>query len=370
MEKAYSCLEERILQFYLETTPPCCLSQAVSETGQREFYDFITGIYRILAAEPHRLSDPLHEDGCYRNRYNRASEQKPELYRNMQAIRKKMDGLLTLLWTAGREGRLAGNTLFLDKRFKITKKQIALLERFGLKIVSGETEIAFFHETYGELFAVWQWMARREDMDLFRFSRCLFAQDNEAHSYAVSLFTLLCGNEAELRRLRDYFRENGFRQIDFRGNTVALDFVKSYAGIKKEFEEPVKEAWGERTHSGLSLKYDFYAEHPFCCSLRIPRCKELLAHFDSMNGTVQQFVLRYHKKCDGCRYCVQTDKTGERPFSGVPVRYDREYRLCPYFPGFNYTWNKIDANLTDEILQFLDFTETLFGRAEAGAEIP
>lgn len=56
-----------------------------------------------------------------------------------------------------------------------------------------------------------------------------------------------------------------------------------------------------------------------------------------MDARLQAFVARYTKHCDDCGYCVQTDRTGQRPKAFVPVQYGGEtLPLCTYFPDYAY----------------------------------
>ena len=86
--------------------------------------------------------------------------------------------------------------------------------------------------------------------------------------------------------------------------------------------------------------------------------KRYLDAFDEMDAQIQSFVMAHTKKCDGCRYCVQTDKTGKRPFAFVTVAYQRkEYALCPYFPGYGFSWTRIDNGLVEQIIAMLSFMD-------------
>ena len=68
------------------------------------------------------------------------------------------------------------------------------------------------------------------------------------------------------------------------------------------------------------------------------------------------------KRCDGCRYCVQTDKTGKRPFARIAVQYaEKEYKLCPYYPGYSFWWTSIDDTLADNIFGLLGFMDKFTG---------
>lgn len=79
-----------------------------------------------------------------------------------------------------------------------------------------------------------------------------------------------------------------------------------------------------------------------------------------MSPAVKAFVIERTKKCDGCRYCVQTDKTGNRPLACIPISYEKvEYQLCPYFPGYQYSWTSIDDELVDNMIEFLTFMDSV-----------
>jgi hypothetical protein len=105
-------------------------------------------------------------------------------------------------------------------------------------------------------------------------------------------------------------------------------------------------------------------DSPPVFGLCVPRMKEILAAFDTLPPRVQDLVVARTKRCDGCRYCVQTDKTGKRPLATVPVRYgDRELRLCPYFPGYRYCWTALSDGLVDDMIAMLGAMDRLFDGA-------
>lgn len=59
-----------------------------------------------------------------------------------------------------------------------------------------------------------------------------------------------------------------------------------------------------------------------------------------------------------CRYCVQTDKTGTRPLAYNTISFEgKEYKLCNYFPGYNYSWTSIDDSLVDMLIKMLSFMD-------------
>jgi len=91
--------------------------------------------------------------------------------------------------------------------------------------------------------------------------------------------------------------------------------------------------------------------------------KVFLEAFESMDKKLKKFVVDRTKKCDNCRYCVQTDKKGTRPLVYITVDYEQEkYNLCPYFPGGSYSWTNINNELVDQIISFLTFMDKFINK--------
>lgn len=354
MKARYDSLEQRIIDTYLESFPPFSPSAGAPEESQRQFHDFLRGVYQALLADPGILFDTLHEDDAYYRRFNRAAEKKPDLNKNMQAIRKKLEGLLELLHSLGRTGTAAADGLLLSGETKLTKKQLARLEALGLHAAAG----CLSAPAYPLMAAGWTFLAGETADAPLRFSRCLFGPENDSRA-AYDLFAPLLGSG--VTALRDFCAASGYETVSFREGKLSLDYVKNYGKTAKEQAEPLKDAWAERNYAGVSMEYDFYVFQPARLCLRLPRMKELLASFDRMPEPVQRFLLRWNKRCDGCRYCVQTDKTGQRPLAAVPVAGVERATLCPIFPGYNYCWTAVDEPLAEGLIAVLRYIDEVFG---------
>jgi hypothetical protein len=100
-----------------------------------------------------------------------------------------------------------------------------------------------------------------------------------------------------------------------------------------------------------------FVEFMYC--LCIPNgLKVYLDAFDTMSEKNKSFVIKHTKKCDGCRYCVQTDKTGSRPMAFIQIIYEQKiFNLCPYFPGYCYSWTNINDDLVDQLIEMLFFMD-------------
>jgi len=193
------------------------------------------------------------------------------------------------------------------------------------------------------------------------FSRGVFDLDSK---WLVEVIAALLSDRGSFDRLVAFFADNAYRQTDNRSTEnkigrITLDYTIDYTGT----DEPLKWAWGERTHAGLEVSWRETQRQQLLFSLRTPYFEELLKHADLMNETALEFVLRYAKACDSCRYCVQTDKTGKRPLRSVEVG-DKD--VCPLFAGFHFRWYVLDDAIVDGIIAFLQFVDEVFGAGGVG----
>ena len=90
--------------------------------------------------------------------------------------------------------------------------------------------------------------------------------------------------------------------------------------------------------------------------LRMPLYKTVLEQADALPASVRTFLADWTKTCDGCRYCVQTDKTHTRPLAAVQIDGKNK---CPLYPSFSMNWRSLSPELYENILASLDATEAL-----------
>jgi hypothetical protein len=354
----FACLEQRMVNTYLDTFPSFVPSESGPEIrAQEQFYQFMHGLYQRLSRDPALMSSTLHEDDAHTHRFNKGADNKPKLKGLMRRTIKKVDALLMFFFQAGQSGQVEGNTLVVDGSVKMSKRHRLLSEQLGLHQRTESDRTVLSHDDYAEMFQAWTWMATRAGASLLDFSRCLF---RESYPYASDIYARLSGNEVAFRRLERYLIENGYTRMDNWNGTLTLDYYRTHGG-----KTPTKGGFQYGIHhTGISASYDPLMDSPPVFGLCIPRMKEILAAFDSMPPRVQDFVVARTKKCDGCRFCVQTDKTGKRPLANLPVSYgDKELRLCPYFPGYRYCWTALSDGLVDDMIAMLGFMDLLFDGA-------
>jgi hypothetical protein len=357
---SFANLEQRMVSTYLDTFP----SFVPSENGppiaaQKQFYQFIHGTYRRLYEQPELLVRELHDDDAHTNRFNKGQDNKPKLKDDMRKVLKEVDRLLGTMFWLGQSGRAEAGALVVDGDVKVGKKHRLLLAELGVKQVTEPGRTVLSHADDSDLFSAWTWMASRPGASLLTFSRCMFAEE---YPYASHIYARLSGSENAFRRLERYLMDHAYMRIDNRDGAVTLDYVKGHGD-----KEPPKPGfqYGVR-HTGISVSYDALVKESFTFGLCVPRMKEIVTAFDAMEARVQDFVVATTKQCDGCRYCVQTDKTGKRPLAKMPVSHGgRTYNLCPYFPGYRYCWTSLSEGLVDNMIALLDFMDRLFDGEKA-----
>jgi len=365
----FDSLAQRIANAWVETIPDFVPVPTipVSEASQRQFYAFLRGVAEGVRDHPDWLDLPVQPDDAYE--HGEAQNHRPELIYAMRKTKRKLDDFVSLLLQMGLNGRVEGQTLRIGKGdVKLTARTRARLARFGLALEIGKEESVVTCETHPDLFPAWVWLAEEADRTApatgkahvppVRFSRC---QYSDTYPYAREVLTRLAGDSIGLPALTDFFEREDYVLVCNRDNEIAADWVKSYG----KADERLKGWWGERTHGGLSIEYDWIRRDPMLFGLRIPKFKTLVQHFDRMPEQTQAFVVRQTKDCDGCGYCTQTDKTGKRPRATLTVEHDGSHDLCLMFPGFGYTWQSVDDALASDIQSFLAFVDdTLAGNGD------
>ncbi len=329
----FSNLEQRIAQSYINLLPPFVPDKVaiVSVAEQERFYNIIKAIYRLAYDEPLLFVPTLHEDDAYPG-VIKSYYGKPELQVNMKKFSKAVDGLLLNMYRLGQ-----------GEDIKFSKRQKNILARVGI-------------ENLADLPPAWRWLATRSNTNLAEFSFGLFDKN---YSYTSDVYALLLG-EAGFRKLESYMTKQGYKLFNIY-NITASDCKLSltYANPAWSKEPPNGGFEYKIRHTGISARYDFCFQEPVFFGLCIPNgLKVYLDAFDTASDNIKDFITENTKQCDGCRYCVQTDKTGTRPLAKIAVSHKgKTYQLCPYFPGYSYRWTSINEELAEQLIEMLAFMD-------------
>jgi hypothetical protein len=345
--KSYTNLEQRMAHTYLDMFPPFVplANGEVSVHSQEQFYRFVSNVYQSIFDTPEILFTTTYEDDAYPNRFNRASYGKPKLYNLMKKLITEIDGLMAWFFTLGQSGALKDGKLVFPEAIKGKKKHIQVLPHLALKL-EGDTLSC---EAFDGLFPAWKWMAKQGN--LTAFGRSLF---DPQYPYMQAIYARLLGDAQAFSRLAAYLEVRGYRRVETERGPHTLDYVKRTVEADVSLGNPIA---GDPHHYGISAEYTPYTAVPQFLVLRILEMKNLLLKFDQMEPSLKDFVIQYAKKCDHCRYCTQTDKTGKRKELAISVIHNGEYHICPLYPGFNFCFSTLDETMAQNLMSFLDFME-------------
>ena len=359
--KDFDDLAQRSVYYFLATYPSFypVVSSKVSESEQREAYEFIKGIYTKLYDDPAILGFKFLPDDSFEDKEQQ--KDKPKLVTTIRKPIKKIEEFIGLLHEISLKGTVDGNTLTVNKSDSgIKPSGIRQLAVFGVQTEKLEDNYRFSFpvgvnglKLLAEISVTNAKPQKYSIQKLYLlFSRGVF--DIEA-PWSREVFGNMLSDRRPFNRLIDFLERNGYQRIDNKEyvNNISLDYIKNYGDPGDE----VKPAWAERTHSGIEVIYEELRKNQFTIALRLPYFKEILQNSDRMNERVKRFILTTNRKCDGCRYCVQTDKSGKRPLSFFTFENEK---LCPLFPGFQYRWKTLDDRIVDDLIEMLNFIDELF----------
>jgi len=331
----FTSLEQRMAQTYIDMFPKFIPDKdaQIDIAEQERFYNIMKNLYQLAFNEPLLFVPTLHEDDAYPNRFNKSSYGKPELYINMRKFLKSIEALLLNMYALGK-----------NINVNINKVQLEILSKLGINELNN-------------LPPAWIWMANRPESNISEFKYCLFDRN---YIYTKDIYANLLG-ESSFKNLDNWMISHGYRRHDIY-NITASDCKLSltYANPLWNKNPPSGGFEYKIKHTGISIRYDQYFKNPTVFGLCIPTgwLKVFLNNFNSMEINTQKFIISHNKKCNGCRYCVQTDKTNTRPFAYVTINYEGiNNNLCTYFPGYSYCWTSINDELAKQIIDILTFMD-------------
>lgn len=343
----------RAAAYFLGTCAP-----APTKETQLAAYTVITGMYDKIAMNTEELGLKFVPDVSFS-----PWEQQKGREKDVKTIRdtiKKLNGIMQEFYECILTGKLCKDGIKLSEDRKAPKKQLLKIlecvdityQQDGILHMSETTakglkELSDISSNYKK--------SETEKTDYGKaylyFTRCVFEPESDWLELA---FDHLMNADGRLLTLCKELEKHGYQRIDCKENgSIRLDFVK-LVGKK---EEPLKKAWAERNHLGIELSYEELRLEPAFLWLCIPMFQTILEHTSHLSNKTVQLICNYIKNCDGCRYCVQTDKTGTRPLAAINVNGQNK---CPRFPGFSFNWRELSPVLLDMILESMNSIETLF----------
>ncbi len=337
-------LAQRMLASYMGTLPlfhPAPGGPA-DEESQRQFYNFVAGAYLHAWREPAALGLPEEPDDCFGEW--ELNNRKPALSRSMQAIRKTIDGFFGFMSDLGQVAELHPEGFFLPRgALRLGGKHSAALAAVGVTHRKTGEGTVFAAPGYPAMFPAWKMlcaMVRETGTDpVLVFSRCLFDRE---YDYAAAVYRRLCDQPELFDALTAYLLAQGYTREDMPGQPGLM--LRWRRSLNRKDEQT------------LSVWFDHRKLHPLKFEMKVPRFRELLYGFDRMEERLQALSLLRTKRCDGCGYCIQTNRE-KRQLLTFPVQHGgQQHNLCPLFPWL--VWNGLDGEALQDMTALLDFAQS------------
>lgn len=351
----YATNYERAAAFYLATCAP-----APEDEKRLQAFRIITGIYEIFAKDVTILGFKPVEDVSFS-----PWEQQKGREKDVKCIRDAIAKITTLMrefFELVESGEVHEGGLILAKNLDLPKRALVKAldaldisidksnqDQVMLRMPNGGAEGLKELATLSREDNVYIIDSSKSDAAFLLFSRCVYAA---SANWIAMAFDQLLDAQGELIKLCSELEKRGFKRIDCRdGKRVSLDYVKQHGK-----QEELKMAWGERSHSGIEVSFEDLRLEPCFIWIRMPMFKTILEHSNEIPVETAKFISDWTKTCDGCRYCIQTDKTGTRPLAAININGSKK---CPYYPAFYMNWRDLSPELSANILAVLEAVEQI-----------
>lgn len=340
----------RAVAFYEATCAPVVENDSLKKAAHK----IMTSIYRIIGEQADSIGFKTVADVSFK-----PWEQQKGREADVKAIRTpldKIEELLEQLYTFCKQAEITECGLSVSAN-EFTPKKIfkSVLSKVSVIVASKDkVEICCDKECAKGLKKLAELSAEKginvdgtENLSksVFYFSRCVF--DDNADWLKFSFDDMLDAN-GKITRLCERLNELGYRrEIIIDRRYISLNYIKEYG--KKP--APLKKAWADKNHLGIEISYEDLCIVPATLHLRLPRFAEFLNRANELSDEAKRLINEKLKSCDGCRYCVQTDKSGTRPLAAVTVD---GVAKCPYFPSFSLRWHEVNDVLIKQIESVLE----------------
>ncbi len=311
------------------------------ESGRAKAWIFMKSVYGVFRDEAEAIGLKVCPD-TYFGRW----EQQKGREQDVKSIRGSIDkimGFIGIFQSFVKLSEWTENGLVLEKEklkipalfYKVLDKmQVAYQKKDEITIVL-EKECA---DALKELAKIAEANAtdtegkKREDYELVYFSRIVYEPKKDW--LTENLDQIMNANGRLISLCEELEKQGFYHQVYIDGRRLSMNYLKNCVANPG----PLKMSFGERTRLGIEVSMEDIHLDAAILSLRLPYYRTMLEKFDQYPSEMQAFMLEHTKTCDGCRYCVQTDKTGKKPLAAVPVTGSRK---CPIYPSFSYSFSEI-----------------------------
>lgn len=339
--QTFENLGRRIIYSFLATYPefkPVANCNA-SELSQRQMYDFLYDTINTIYNDLSLINVADEPDGCYE--WWQCNNVKPELILKMQKIEKNLFDFYEYFIKMGLSGEVSDKKLIINKSgMKIAQKTRDKLSLVGLICDESKESYVFTHDKYEELFPAWkQHCSALKDGKIRTQSMMIFFHGIfGGKQYTASEMFGKIYNQVQIAELESYFLEKGYAASN---NEMSVTYEKEYPKRQKAY---------------MRIFYDWRKKNQMVFDFKVPQFSTLIKSYEKMDDELKALVFNRTKTCDGCGYCIQTDKSGKRQRLALPLKLNKQTLLkCPIFPVI--AWNNTDETMINIVKKLFDFAE-------------
>ncbi len=344
--KSFDSLAKRVAYGYKSILPDFIPIEevGVSEVSQRHMHGFLHDVISIIYENPAIINLPEVKDDFYENW--ELLNSKAELIGTMRKTETALLDFYAYLYKLGKCGEVRDNKLYVSKdKMKFVKKRLIQLQNFGLMNESDADVTVFYCSKYPELFPAWKLLCKAELVsvrhDIGKFIFCMY----DISKYrAEQLFGNVTSSRAYIADLEGYFKDKGY---SYSFDDYGIYWEKEYAEKKK---------------GKADFFFDCKRRDQMTYAFHIPSFRQMLTYYNKMDSELKELTFSRAKKCDGCGYCTQTDKSGKRKPVAMTLEYNgQSSEKCPLWP--NLTWKYIDEREVKIIKKLFEFYESISAEA-------
>lgn len=342
LAKSFESLGKRFVDAFLVTYPAFkpVKDCTASENSQKQMYDFLYDSITTIYSDLSITNIPYEPDDFYE--HWQLMNTRPELNLKMQKIKKEFFAVYEYFIKLGLAGQVLQDGLFIAKsEMQIKQKTKDKLHRFGLVCDQKADGYLITHIKYKDMFSAWKLHCSsskdgNSNTNILNFLHGRFMGKKYT---AAEMFSKVC-DSALIAELEQYFLEKGYI-----GHHQDI-------GVKYEKQYPKKQT------ACMYIYYEWRKINPLILDFKAPHFSKVIKFYDQMDDELKDMVFNKTKTCDGCGYCVQTDKTGKRPKLAQRLEFNGVAKpKCPLFPSF--VWDNVNPKMVSKVKKLFDFAESV-----------
>lgn len=304
----------------------------IDEQSQRQFKAFLKNMLETLYNDPSIIDLPFFEDT-----YS-WKEDKKVFGAKKQKLESKFGQFINLLIKIGIEGELDGQGLLLDKKAVRLTSRIAQLEAVGLEVHDAGVNYRVTNSDFPNMFAAYKYQAGIK-----------YAAGRQPHRHfllAVMGDRIFTGKETYgeflpeagfVEQVENYCKQNDFVCSNGEWDKCIAKWEKEFPKKKRIMFMVFPEPWKQ-----YQVKY----------TVRVSDFQAVFGEFDTMSNGLKQMIIDKANPCGGCRYCVQTDKTGKKPIAVSKISHNGiDKAICSYYPFWEL--HEMDSGRAAQCIELL-----------------